>query len=525
MLYKILALLIFTPTPFLCFSQTLEKNGLKFSCAIYTTYYKKKGIDGSEYPVVKTGDFNCRCVGGNINYSGKNYTRDSFNGQLATAFESVTVDRVQVRGIFYNTIFGEPNKIDFCFGPDEEKGNNLRALKPGDIEGNVEVVSICAISGTNNIINKIRELEANAIIENPKIEPTSPAGNVIINKEINSKQKVEMNVNSSTTSNQSKNIDPNLTHYQNQIANQKLQQQQYNKDVEKLTEQSVILATEVASLIDNLILQAKEKRKQALEIHAQNLDNEKNRRNSLLSSYSKLAQKRDSLFKKYSINGEQTLKVKKPDSIFYFVFTYDEFYKDEEKMKLSLSGIISVTNQDSDKEKIKNILNPQIIDNKKFHFNGIYYRKEDATFVYEMFKKELEEYSIVADVSKNKFKSLDKISSNSKETDKATVYLIRKAGPGYTGNGYGFDVYFNDTHLATLSNTAYSELAISTGVYRVMAKTNANSITSFPYKIKLEKNKTYYIEIEGIYSTAGIEINIMELPEQIALKKLSRLKK
>lgn len=519
---NIQTLLVLTFIPLISFSQMLEKNGLQFSCAIYTEYYKKHGADGSEYPAIRTGAFNCRCVGGSFNYGGKEYTMNSFNGALASAFQEVNVESVRIRGVFYNTVLGDPNKIENCFKPHEEIGNSLRSLKKGeDIDGNVEVLSICAISGTNSVMQRIKELEASEI--NKKTEGEQS------NSSLNNSTTAIKN-NAALTVNQYSNTNTNSTQYQNQIAAQKLQQQQYNESVEKLVDQSVELATEVFSLIDNLVAQAKEKRKRELERYQKELNNERTRRETIINNSLRLAEDRAQLFMKYSIKDEQTTKIINPDSIFYFTFYYDEFYKDEQKMKVYLSGLLSNSNTIDNKEKVRNIPNPNLVNGKNVHFNGIYYSKEDARLVYETFKNELAEYSIVSEIyTTNREEGTLVNITNSKITanEKATVYVIRKAGPmgnGQTGNRYDFDVYFNDINLATLSNKSYSELKINTGIYKVVSKANTNLITSFPYKIKVEKNKKYYIEIEGVISPAGVEIQIMEVPEENALKNINKLK-
>lgn len=141
-------------------SQQLEKNGLTFSCAIYTDYYKKTGSDGSEYPAVRTGSFNCKCISANFAYGGKVYSMDSFDGKLRAAFDGVTVNSVKIRAEFTGTILGDPNIIDFCFEPNEEKGNSVRSLKKDvDITGNVAVKEICSLGGIDQLQNRIRELQ------------------------------------------------------------------------------------------------------------------------------------------------------------------------------------------------------------------------------------------------------------------------------------------------------------------------------------------------------------------------------
>lgn len=148
-------------------SQTvLEKNGLSFNCAIYTEHYKKTGVDGSEYPMIKTGSFNCFCTQANYSFNGKTYTKESFGGQLSSAFDKVKVNSVRIRGEFPNTILEGPASVDFCFGPFEEKGNSLRSLKKGSpLDGLVLVKSICSLSGLDELNQAIRQLENEAKAE------------------------------------------------------------------------------------------------------------------------------------------------------------------------------------------------------------------------------------------------------------------------------------------------------------------------------------------------------------------------
>jgi hypothetical protein len=157
--------------PNFCLSQNvnLEKDGLKFRCNVYISTYKKTGADGGEYPVIKTGAFNCQCIGGSISYGGKAYDKNSFNGELYNSIQAVQVKSLRIKGEFPNTIFGGINTIDFCFEPNEEKGNNLRSLKKGShLDGNVNILSICSLLGVNSVIEKIKELENKYKIEEEK---------------------------------------------------------------------------------------------------------------------------------------------------------------------------------------------------------------------------------------------------------------------------------------------------------------------------------------------------------------------
>lgn len=302
---------------------TLEKDGLRFNCNVYISTYKKTGGDGSEYPVIKTGSFNCQCVGGSISYAGKTYDKNSFNGELYNSIQAVKVKSLKIKGVFSNTILGGTNTIDFCFEEGEEKGNNLKSLKKGTpLDGSINILNICSLSGVNSVIEKIKELEnKKKIAEQTNTNSKQPQNQESNNQSSNNSNRGSNNATNASPTSQRNQHNTTSTHQQssqqnNQIRQYQLQQQQTQAKFQAMDNAKNAINNTVNSILS--AQKAESDRKWAEKERRLQLEKEGEER---LNEIRRKENNRHNLFFKFPETTVPTAVSEKAEKIYFFIYT------------------------------------------------------------------------------------------------------------------------------------------------------------------------------------------------------------